>query len=223
MVVKHRTDNQNVVRALSNGTKNELVQELVVDIFKLCIEFNIQLVPEWIPRGNNQWASFVSKDLDRDDYMLHPVIFAVLDVLWGPYSIDRFGSFCTRQILRFCSHWASPFSEAIDAFTVSRSDENNWLFPLPYLIPRVLRRLKFAKFDSTLIVPFWTSAPWWPLLVTHEGSFETEIVDFKIIAPRENLYPCSARVVYVQQWHTKFLPFSIEVLLLHEMHKIFWP
>ena len=48
MVVKHRTDNQNVVRALSNGSKNELVQELVVDIFKLRIEFNIQLVPEWI-------------------------------------------------------------------------------------------------------------------------------------------------------------------------------
>ena len=42
MVVKHRTDNQNVVRALSNGSKTELIQELVVDIFKLCIEFNIQ-------------------------------------------------------------------------------------------------------------------------------------------------------------------------------------
>ena len=187
MVVKHRTDNQNVV-ALFNGSKNELVQELVVDIFKLCIEFNIQLVPEWIPRGDNQWADFVSKDLDRDDYMLHPDIFAVLDVLWGPHAIDRFSSLHTRKIPRFCSHWASPFSEAIDAFTVSWSDENNWLFPPPYLIPRVLRHLKFAKFDSTLFVPFWTSAPWWPLLVTHEGSFQTEIVDFKIIAPRENLF-----------------------------------
>ena len=75
MVVKHQTDNQNVVRALSNGSKTELVQELVVDIFKLCIEFNIQL----FPRGNNQWADVVSNDLDRDDYMLHPDIFAVLD------------------------------------------------------------------------------------------------------------------------------------------------
>ena len=38
MVVKHQTDNQNVIRALSNGSKTELVQELVnVDIFKLCI------------------------------------------------------------------------------------------------------------------------------------------------------------------------------------------
>ena len=49
----------------------ELVQELVVDIFKLCIEFNIQLFSEWIQRSDNQWADVVSKDLDRDDYMLH--------------------------------------------------------------------------------------------------------------------------------------------------------
>ena len=149
MVVKHRTDNQNVVRALSNGSKPELVQELVVDIFKLCIEFNIQLFPEWIPRTDNQWADVVSKDIDRDDYMLHPDIFAVLDVIWGPHSIDRFSSFRTRQIPRFCSWWASPFSEAIDAFTVSWSNENSWSFPPTYLIPRVLQHLKFAKFDST--------------------------------------------------------------------------
>ena len=74
MVVKHRTDNQNVIRTLFNGSKTELIQELVVDIFKLCIELNIHLIPEWIPRSDNQWADFVSKDLDRDDYMLHPDI-----------------------------------------------------------------------------------------------------------------------------------------------------
>ena len=62
MVVKHRTDNQNVVRALSDGSKTELVQELVVDIFKFYIEFNIRLFPEWISRSDNQWANIVSKD-----------------------------------------------------------------------------------------------------------------------------------------------------------------
>ena len=101
MVVKHRTDNQNVIRALSNGSKTELVQklvqELLVDIFKLCIKFNIELFPEWILRSDNQWADVVSKDLDRDDYMLHPDIFAVLDVMWGPHSIDRYVQFFPYQ------------------------------------------------------------------------------------------------------------------------------
>ena len=77
--------------------------------------------------------------------MLHPDIFAVLDMMWGPHLTDRFSSFHTKQIPRFCSHWTSPFSEAIDAFTVSWSDENNWLFPPPYLIPKFLQNFKFAK------------------------------------------------------------------------------
>ena len=140
MVVKHQTDNDNVIRALSNGSKAQLVKELLV------------VFPEWIPRSDSQWADIVSKDLDRDDYMLHPDIFAVLDVMWGPHSIDRFSFFRTRQIPRFCSRWASHFSKAIDAFTVSWSDENSWLFPPSYLIPRVLQNHKFAKSESTLIV-----------------------------------------------------------------------
>ena len=188
VMVKHRADNQNVARALSNGSKTEPIQELVVEIFKLCIEFNIQLFPEWIPRSENQWVNVVSKDFDRDYYMLHPDIFAVLYVVWGPHSTDRFSSFYTGQIPRFCYRWASPFSEDIDAITVSWSDENNWLFPPPYLIPKVLQYLKFAKSESTLIVPYWTLAPWWPLLVTHEGCFQREIVDYIFSVPRENIF-----------------------------------
>ena len=83
---------------------------------------------------------------------------------------------------------APSCSEAIDAFTVSWSDENNWLFPPPCLIPRVLQHLKFVKSESKLVVPYWSLAPWWPLLVTCEGSFQHEIVDFMIIMPRENLF-----------------------------------
>ena len=44
------------------------------------------------------------------------------------------------------------------------------------------------KSENTLIVPYWTSAPWWPLLVTHEGCFQREIADYMIIVPRENLF-----------------------------------
>ena len=32
------------------------------------------------------------KDLDEDDYMLNPDIFAPADILWGPHTIGRFSS-----------------------------------------------------------------------------------------------------------------------------------
>ena len=42
----------------------------------------------------------VSKDIDKGGFlMLNPDIFAVADIIWRPYSIDRFSSFKTRQVL----------------------------------------------------------------------------------------------------------------------------
>ena len=43
-ILKHRTDNKNVERVLSVGSRTPELQELVVDIFRLCIQHNIQLV-----------------------------------------------------------------------------------------------------------------------------------------------------------------------------------
>ena len=94
--VRHRTDNQNVVRALTNGSKKQHLQAVTMDIFKLCIENNINLFPEWVPRSENESADWISKDLDKDDYMLNPKIFAAADILWGPHTVDRFSSFKTR-------------------------------------------------------------------------------------------------------------------------------
>ena len=70
--------------------------------FALKITFSI-LFPEWVPGSENETADWISKYLDKDDYMLNPNIFAVADILWGPHTIDHFSSFKTRQVPRFCS------------------------------------------------------------------------------------------------------------------------
>ena len=41
--VRHRTDNQNVVHTLTNGNKKQHLQAVTMDIFKLCIENNINI------------------------------------------------------------------------------------------------------------------------------------------------------------------------------------
>ena len=80
-------------------------------------------------------ADSLSRQVDYDDYMLNPDIFAALDILWGPHTVDRFSTFKTRQVPRFCSRWLNPCAEGIDAFTLPWAGENNWMFPPPYLIP----------------------------------------------------------------------------------------
>lgn len=61
--------------------------------------------------------------------MLNPDIFAALDILWGPHTIDRFSTFKTRQVPHFCSCWLNPCAKGIDAFTLSWAGQNNWMFP----------------------------------------------------------------------------------------------
>ena len=85
--VKHRTDNQNVIRAYSAGRKKVDLHAVVIGIYKLCIESNIHLFPEWVPRSLNQMADLISKDVDREDHMLSPDLFATVDIMWGPQTV----------------------------------------------------------------------------------------------------------------------------------------
>ena len=58
----------------------------------------------------------------------------------------------------------NPGSEAVDAFTVDWSGENNWWCPPIGLIPRVIRHAQACHSKGSMVVPLWLSAPFWPLL-----------------------------------------------------------
>eukprot|EP00731_Ephydatia_muelleri_P018538 Em0011g578a len=120
--------------------------------------------PEWIPREQNEIADYISRIVDYDDWYVNPAVFAWVEELWGPHTVDRFASHYNMQLPRFNSRFASPGAEAVDAFTVNWSGENNWWCPPPVLIPRVLRHAEGCRALGTLVVPCWESAPYWPLL-----------------------------------------------------------
>ena len=95
------TDNQNVVRILQVGSAKSHIQVEALKVFKACIQYNIRLEPEWIPREKNELADYVSRIVDYDDWQLDPAVFAMLNALWGPYSVDRFASSYNTQLVRF--------------------------------------------------------------------------------------------------------------------------
>ena len=88
----------------------------------------------------------------------------MLDSTFGPHTVDRFASVYNAQLERFNSKYWNPGSEAVDAFIVDWGGENNWLCPPIGLIPRVLRHAQRCKAEVTLVVPYWESAPFWPIL-----------------------------------------------------------
>ena len=88
-------------------------------ISSLMIQFQIRFEPEWVPREENEQADYLSQITDLDYCFLNPAICAQLDVT---------GLQTTITCL-----------EAVDAFTVDWSGENNWWCPPIALIPRVIR------------------------------------------------------------------------------------
>ena len=86
------TDNQNVVRIVQYGSKNAALQAEALAIFSMYVNNHIHIEPEWIPREQNRLADYYSRIIDYDDWMLNPAVFAWLDSLWGPHTIDRFAS-----------------------------------------------------------------------------------------------------------------------------------
>ena len=169
--VRWFTDNQNVAHILRVGSRQQHLQKIAMEVFSLAIQNHILIEPEWIPRELNKKADCLSRIIDYDDWMLNPVVFEQLDSLWGPHTIDRFATNSNAQLPRFNSRYWCPGTEAIDTFTTQWASENNWLCPPVALIPRAIRHAELCAATCTLVVPSWTSAPFWPLLCPEGNQF----------------------------------------------------
>ena len=168
------TDNQNVDRIVQVGSMVEDLQDLALNIFLFASRHQIQLEASWVPRDKTSEADLFSKVIEYDDYSVQDDVFAHLDSLWGPHSIDRFACSYNTKLPRFNSRFCQPGTEAVDAFSQDLSAENNWLVPPTTVIGRVLTHMCDCKAVGTLIVPMWKCAYFWTLLCNdgvHLNSF----------------------------------------------------
>ena len=89
--VRWFTDNQNVARILLVGSKKPQLHAEAIKVLSLSVHYQIRLEPEWIPRHLNERADeradYLSRIVDHDDWQLNPVVFADLDVAWGPIQL----------------------------------------------------------------------------------------------------------------------------------------
>ena len=181
--VRWFTDNQNVVRILSVGSKKPDLQNETLAIFSTSLAHCVHVEPEWIPRRDNEVADYLSRLVDYDDWSLGHVSFMELDRVWGPHIVDRFASYYNTQLPRFNSRFWNPGTEDVDAFTCDWQMDNNWLCPPVNLVPRVIRHLLKCKATATLILPEWPSAPFWPMLFPEGGKPASFIAETRTLTP----------------------------------------
>mmetsp|Transcript_38654 Transcript_38654/g.65061 ORF Transcript_38654/g.65061 Transcript_38654/m.65061 type:complete len:728 (-) Transcript_38654:46-2229(-) len=157
------TDSQNAAWDMSKGGSSKLdLHTLCLQIFEFCVAAGISALWVWIPRKLNAWSDALAGLYDKDDWMLHPWVFAAIDRLWGKHTIDRFASDLNHVVELFNSYFWCPGTGGVNAF--GQADwlfHNNWCNPPFWLIGRLIMFLREIGAAATIIVPCWPRQPWW--------------------------------------------------------------
>ena len=186
--LKWFTDNQSCVKIIQSGSMKRHLQEIAFSIFSMCFSSNISLDISWIPREQNLQADYLSKIVDAEDWGVTKDFFVFMDNLWGAHTIDRFASCRNNKLNRFNSLFWNPTCEAVDCFSQSWQNENNWFVPPISLVCRCIRYVLFCKASGTLIVPKWKSADFWPMIFKNENETHYYVRDVLEFRSPENIY-----------------------------------
>ncbi|XP_069102077.1 uncharacterized protein [Argopecten irradians] len=175
------TDSQNVASILVNGSKVPILNEKAVMIREDCLSRGLRLLPAWLPRADNQLADRYSKTADSDDWYIRNSVFIELNEKWGEFTVDRFANDNNAKCEVFNSRWWCPGTAGIDGLGQVWAGQNNWLVPPPALIPKVVDKMMDEKAMGTLVVPYWTSAPFWPVIAPRGDKYAFFVKEHKIL------------------------------------------
>ena len=104
-----------------------------------------------------------------------------MNSLWGPFTIDLFADNKNSKCKRFCSRFYCPEAFKINAFCFDWGGEHSLIVPPVYLISRVIKHFLASKKSSgVLILPYWPSAAFWPLLVDGRQRFRKFVKQYRI-------------------------------------------
>ena len=166
------TDNQAAPAIINKGSMRDHLQSLSLDIAAFCSKQNVFLRPLWISRDFNTAADYFSKFKDFDDWSITGGLFRFLSARWGTPTVDLFASHKNCKVQRFYSRFWCPGTKGVDAFNFSWEGELAWAVPPFKFIPKVLRHFSRVGRKMILLVPFWPSNAFWPLITPASPFFQ---------------------------------------------------
>ena len=174
--VKWFTDNQAVPSIVHSGSMKEHLHILALDIFQTAKDNKIDIEVEWIPRTQNERADYLSKIVDYDDWTVKDCYFHAVTSVWGPCSVDCFASY--KKLARFPGSIPSTLIQipwvSIHSPLVGSAKH---VVPPVSLVKKVILHVCLCRGRGILVVPYWPSAHYWPLLVERGGVFKSFVAD----------------------------------------------
>ena len=120
---------------MSSGSNKQHLQKLAESIFDLTVSRPIKIDVQWVPRTENTIADTLSKMYDFKDCETTNTLFKYLNMVWGPFMIDRFADNKNCKTKVFNSKYWCPNTVCVDTFSTSWQHENNYLVPPIHFIP----------------------------------------------------------------------------------------
>ena len=183
-------DSACAVHILRVGSRVPAIQAVARAIWSICSLRNINLLPAWRRREDNEAEDALSKV--SGEWRLDATVFdEVTAATWHgrvhAFDVDLFASTGSGQGgLPFCARFGGEGCDdgMIDAF------ERDWapaalgtafVFPPPTIIPRTLAYMRACRAEGLLVVPYAPSRPWW-------ASFTRAVDhDFRVVAATDGV------------------------------------
>ena len=153
-----RSDNRTAIAYINKMGAPTMTQlcSLALQIWQWCLAQQITPHAEYLAGKENIIADWESRHHDSSDWQLLPSIFDGINDLLGPFNLDLFANRTNAQLPDYYSWKPDPYAKTVDAFTVSWSQDQPYLFPPFNLIGRALTKIQTdAVKYACLIAPAW--------------------------------------------------------------------
>lgn len=134
------------------------IQELLRQLFDLCLEAECSVQARWVPREELPREDALSREPDASDWGLSPdLVYDIIQQFGVRPAVDLFASAVHHVTERFVSKYFEPGCTAVQALqldwrTLAGHNDVLWAFPPPGFAGQVLAKLLVYRIDAILII-----------------------------------------------------------------------
>lgn len=148
------------------GSHSPACNGIAIEIWQWALNKGVWLSASHVPGVDNVIADNKSRRFnDNIEWSLSSDAFVKTCHHFGKPSIDLFASRLNAKCKDYYSWKPDPSAIAIDAFVQNWSNLKFFAFPPFKLIGRVLAKMQKDQASGIVVVPYWSTQPWFPQIV----------------------------------------------------------
>ena len=148
------------------GIKSIPSNEMATMIWDWCLNHNIWLSATHIPGSKNIQVDKESRVLkESTEWSLSQEVFSAIQERWDKCDIDLFASRLNFKVPQYVSWKPDPGAQCVNAVLMNWKPHYFYAFPPFSLLATWLQKIEQDQSTGILIVPMWTTRPWFMLLL----------------------------------------------------------